>query len=150
MRKICSLALALGTIGAMALISSPSFAGPADAEIARIDQLLTDHPGVASARGRTSTGNLAELRDSVAAELRAGDTGLADGQAKLALHELNEDGIPVDSDALALSCIGGCPGSYLPSVSAEQIADGAIVTTRLEPLGQGWRDEPVSEGSSTN
>lgn len=108
-------------------------------ELARIDQLLANAPTQTTAVRTSPTVEAINLRAAAEASLRAGDEPLAEAQAKLALHELGEDGIPVNSAELAYTCIGGCPGQFLPSVSAEEVSQGADNNVRLSMDGQAMR-----------
>jgi hypothetical protein len=133
-----------GGIAAVAILgSSGAFAGTVDDEIVRIDQLLAATSGQSNAQRPSLTQEATKLRDEAAASLRAGDEQTADAQAKLALHELGTDAIPVDADSPAFACIGGCPGTYVPSVSADAISGGAQSGVEMVPDGRGLRAETV-------
>jgi len=150
MTKLSRYVLAGSIACAAVLASSGAFAGPVDDELARIDQLLAAAPSQSTGQHMSPTMAATNLRAAAAASLRAGDVETADAQAKLALHQLGEDGIPVNSDALAYTCIGGCPGSFLPSVAADDIAHGATAPVQSVPGGRELRPEStVSEDTGS-
>jgi hypothetical protein len=140
MTKLSSYLVAGGIACATILGSAGAFAGTVEDELARIDHLLGSAPSQSSSQWNSPTNTAVTLRASAAASLRAGDEQMADTQAKLALHELGEDGISVNSDEMQYSCIEGCYGPYfLPSVSAAEIARGATAAVRMVSAGQGSR-----------
>src|SRR5215475_4823086 len=118
MIKISRYLASSGIAGAVLLAASTGFAAPIDNEIARIDALLATAPAQRTAIANTPTVKAQALRDAAVDAWRGGDAQTAQIDAQLALHELGEDGIQVNSDEMAYTCIGGCPGRDLPSVSA--------------------------------
>jgi hypothetical protein len=139
MNKLSSLLLAGGIALAVAGVSSPALAGPAEDSIAQLDKALSGTPVGGTAQFYTAKASAVALRNQAAAELIAGREQSAEQIAQLALHQLGSDGIAGGETVANLGMVGGGWPSNQPAVPATELSGGATSPVHVAIAGQATR-----------